>query len=352
MGWRGLLLLAVLTLAAGGHQGADDARSRWAKKTPEEQALLRQRFEELQKLSPDDRRVLDARVRKLKDLERRLEAELTPEDRNRMRSLDHGDRRKMVHAQIKDALREEGRRCRSRLPEDQLSRIEQAHPHERPALIHKLRKNHTRIRPWDVKRLGREIGRPDTELKGLSDLSPDQLEALALEWNRERIDRVVAEHGAPPGLTAEEFQAWRSLDHDDFYRRWRSLAPPPPFGLSSREGPRPPFSPAMRQTLETLRTVRSLSKPCMSDRVDLADEPQDARERALLDRGRERVLEYLEGSSFADAEELGKLRGLGGHEFHRALGELLQRKAQEAGLEHSFQPRGWGRGGRRTRPDR
>ena len=290
------------------------------------------------------------RARKLKELEHRIESDLPAEARARLRDLDPWERRRVVHGEIRDALRDQGRRCRSRLPTEPLSEIASAPRCDRPVLIHQLRRDHARLRARDVKRLGRDIGKPEAELEALEGLPTERLTALALDWNRERIDRVVADHGPPPGVSSREFEAWRELDHEEFYRRWRDLEPPPPFGYSARSGSRSGFSSHMRSVSEHLRNLRELSEPTWEDRIDLAGAPPDEREQALMARGRKRVLDYLERSGFASPEELEGLRACQGRAFGEALEAFHGEQAERAGLECSRgRPSHGGR--RRSTPD-
>ena len=308
-------LIFVMLLGGGvpsAQQGSrtENNRARWEKKDAKERAVLRERFAELKKLSPEEREGLETMARKLKKKKQTVRDGLPRDVRVRMAEMPRKERDDLFSAHFRDVLRHEGESIRPLLPEEVVAKIEREPPSRRAfSLDRHLRENRS-IEERDVRRLGKELGRTEAQLRELEGLDPAVLEDRALTWNREHIDRCVAEKGVPPGMTEDEYALLRGKPHAEFYRRWRDLDPPPQYSSSKRRKRDriKELAPEARERVKLLREAHQLTELTLEDRLRFSNLSEDERREAAGAFIRGRVLEFLEQNPLLGPEDMETLR--------------------------------------------
>jgi len=173
-----LILLLALGLGAGGQRGAP--------RTPEEVARIEQLRGEFEQLGPETRRKLLARAHALRERERQLERELSPELRERFEVADPAEARRLWHKHMKERFRESGKKLYERLPGPLRRQLENASPAERRALIESLLSNPEGIGPRLLRRLDERMGVPPSERPRHEKLKPLERLRRLHELDRER----------------------------------------------------------------------------------------------------------------------------------------------------------------------
>ncbi|MEM7305236.1 MAG: hypothetical protein AAF682_01135 [Planctomycetota bacterium] len=353
-----IALLCLVPCAAA--QGKGGIQERWEQKSSEEREVLRRRFEQLKKLPPEAREVLEERARKLKNLEEELHDALPEQARREMEDLGPRERDALVREELKENLRAEGRRRRGKLPPERLAEIEDAPAHRRPLLVDRLLRDQRPVRVRDVERLGKELGKGSGELAGLKGLAREALEERALLWSRERIDRVVAQLGPPPGVSENEYRSWQGLAHREFFRRWRDHEPPQHYSRCDDKDAGFGLGPEMRRAWEQLHDLRRVAKPRMEDRLEYSELSRSERRARIQERVRERVLRFIGEQELLGPDEVERLRGLTGKDFERGVEEAIRSRERELGVPARSgdrdrggrdKKRGWGRGSRHRRDE-
>lgn len=345
-----LVALASPALAQGDR--LPDARERWEAKSPEAQALLRDRYERLRSLSSEERAALEDRLERLQHLrESTLEA-LPPSTKERMHALPPEAREVLVREHVTQAARSVGRRMREKLPAELLVELEGASPFERMRRLREYRSelHHRRGGPA-VEHLCQRLGIPPAEVEELRQLSPEERAARIPGLRRQEIRRRVGEDGLPPWLESEHWTELEGLSDEAFMEAWHASSPfggfpgggelpgrPTGTGVPGGPGrpmaPRTPGASAEPWGLGDLEhrgerpdpawwQLRHLLHPRFEDRVALSHLDPLERERSLEGRIKERVLQHLEGHALLEPAELERLRSLDGPAFSLAVRELL-----------------------------
>jgi hypothetical protein len=233
-----LVLLAVVVLAAlpataaAQRRGSDHSqqRERWMQMSEEERAVLRKRYEELKRMSPEVIEELTERARGLKHFENGLRKAPPPDLERRLRGRPRADCDREVRRYMRDRSSDFGRHMREKLPPELRERFEKASHEERIRILHELR--HDPSHRDRFRRALQELGR-ELELT-----AEEQEEILALPWEarKERmmhlhrlfIVQEIEANGLPEGITAEEWASWKELSPREFLHRTRAFAEPPP----------------------------------------------------------------------------------------------------------------------------
>ena len=223
---RRLLFTLVLCLVTLGGFAAPQAdrgpdfvalRARWERKSPEERALLRQRFEELSRLRPEAREELQRRARVLTGDLRTLESEPPPWVRERLDGARPGERDRELRRCLEDHHRRRGSDLRARMPADLVARLEAATTDEERALV--FRELHQRAReemfPYFVERIARRLELDAAEVERLKATPSAEREAVIRGLKR----RMIVERGKPKSVSEADWDSWQALDDAEFLRR-------------------------------------------------------------------------------------------------------------------------------------
>lgn len=160
------LLLTLLVLFLGGQS------QRGAPRTPEETARIERLRGEFEELDPEARRKLLARAHALRERERKLERELSPELRRRFEEGDPAECQRLWRQHVKERFRQGGKQLYERLPPLLKRELERATPEERRALLERLLADPDGLGARLARRLSERLGVPPGELRRYEDLKP------------------------------------------------------------------------------------------------------------------------------------------------------------------------------------
>ena len=179
----------VLPLLAGGTPGQRDTRT----PTPEERARIERLRGEFEHLAPEARKKLLARAHALRERERQLERELTPEARQRFDQGSPEENRRAWHSHVRERIRTSGRELYEKLPGHLRRRLERLDPEERRALVERLLSDPEGLGARTLRRLSEHLALPEGERRHFEELSPLQrlrrLHELERETRAERRAR-------------------------------------------------------------------------------------------------------------------------------------------------------------------
>lgn len=181
-----VLLALLVTFLGGGAQ-------RGAPHTPEEVARIERLRGEFERLEPEARRKLLARAHALRERERQLERELSPELRRRFEEGDPAECRRLWRQHVKERYRQSGKQLFERLPPDLRRQLEQATPEERRALLERILSDPDGLGARLSRRLCERLGVPPGERRRYEELKPVErlrrLHELDREQRRKRRGR-------------------------------------------------------------------------------------------------------------------------------------------------------------------
>jgi hypothetical protein len=245
-----LALAALCALApASAALAQEGPRQRWEQLSPEEQALLRERFQQFEGLDPAQRDELLRRHARLRAEQERVLARLPEDARQRLATLDPERRRQVLLDLAHAELLRRGARLRARLPQEMVERLEQAPPQERRALMRDylegLRGQSGRpprpgLRPPGAPRPAgppppltpttrdtlRDVAHPDPEwILELADLPPLERRRQVEARVRERVLGVLRDSAE---LTPEQLGRLEALRGPPFREALRRLLGSPP----------------------------------------------------------------------------------------------------------------------------
>lgn len=289
-----LALLAALPAAGQSGAQGPSALERWRELSPERRAALRERFQDFQAMDEAQRVELRARHERLREAERRVEAELDPQAAEELRRLGPDERRAFLHERLTHEFGRCGRRVAGLLPDDVRARLESAGPEERMHLMRELRGRHERGElERGLDELGRKLGLPEAEIAAFAELAPEARKQKLFELRRREVDERVAREGPPSWIPADEWHAMQQLDDREFCARLRSCR-----GRDrGDESPDRELGRLLRPDLEWLRELEAV--------------PEAERRAEIERRIAARVLGWLERHPEAPlAADLERLRAL------------------------------------------
>lgn len=309
----------------------EKARQRWERLTPDDQARFRDRYERYRALSEEERLVLAERAARLHEAKERLRAEMSDELRAKLAGLDPRRRDAVLNELVQNELRERGARIREKMPAALLERLENTEPAARARFLSDYQQRaRERATREAIDKLGAKLGLEARDVAALKDLPGPQRSAKVLELAQKLSLQDVAEFGLPPGLSENEWKAWRALPPGEFVERvqrhrhehgWRGSSRGPDDERGEpREGP-PPMSHAL---LEALR-------PRTEDVLSFGNLPAAERRQRLFELRRARVLALLCERGAVDDARLQELSRSTEPELYKALQELFPRRASRKG---------------------
>ena len=364
---KSLLLILALSLGAplaGAQEGPDpkaapaeatapkaeatkDSSSgieRWKAKTPEEQALLRERFEALRALTPEQREALHVRARGLEAERRELQRDLSPELQQRLGGLPPWERDRILREQQLTDSKRRGSSLRRTLAPEHREFVEGLVGGGRPPhpddVRHRLRGHFGDEVIEHMRTEGQLDAAQLDELERLE--GPERMQRfLAIE--RERLVLRVAEQGLPEGITDKQWTKLQTEPEDErFMKRAGKL------GLTLFDGPprrgggrrghaqqglapdAPAWAPGF---LEAMR-------PTLRDRIEVRDLDHSERKAAMDVRVAGRMRGYLADKDWFPAERQAQLGELGDRELIQSLEGFLEETVFSAGGRRSWHDRG------------
>jgi hypothetical protein len=359
--------------AAPNRQGdLDGARERWKQLTPEQRAELQRRFEHFKRLGEDERARLRGRFEHLGLVKRRAVEELPEDVRRDLEALAPPARGEVLREVAAERLSEHVRDVLELMPPHVRTEYEAATADERRQLVRNFARQLNERARHELLRLGRELQLDPARVEALSKLEPHELGREVLKLKRESLERMVAERGLPPFVSAEQWAELRSLQGPDFFHRWGALhggraphershlelgpkgepeggreggrelgaerrpgagAPQgahgggPPGGRDGAGAPRNERGAEARDRsprAERLRAMRDAVRPDPAWFVELSRVDHEERRKVIGERLRERALKFLAGApELVAPEQLEQLRREHGGRFHEVLKRLL-----------------------------
>jgi len=320
-----LRAIAALLLAASalpGPAGGDDRpspsieslRARWERFTPEQKERARSRYEKYLAMSEEERQQLARSARALRERVERVQEEIESKVPGPAADLGPEKRRAIAREIVADQSRELGARIRTRFPVQWIERIQNAAPEERARLLRQFQiQQRDRFARFAIGELGRRLELPSEEIARMQTLPGEERGRAVLELRQRLSAREVHEHGLPPGITPEQWNAWLALSPEEFFevfqRYWfsrvESLA-------------------ASRERAESLRELAEAAHPRVDEALALADLTPVERGARLAAAKRARCMRVLAERELLTPAELEDLAAVSQREFFERVRQLLR----------------------------
>ena len=276
MGALGVLVSAALGASAAKQQASigspaalDDQQrtrllERWRSMNDATRARMVTRFEQLQKLAPDERQRAMQRARRLMDEVEATEKALAPEERAALSSLSREERRRVLRGLFGDDARKTAAWMRRSLTEEELTSIESLNAPERSLAIRRWRRRATDEAFRELGRRGGEIGLKPEAVEAWR-ASPPEARRDGLISEVRRLCQEYVEGGQlPEGLTQDAWEYMNAGSDEQFvrglkrvFRRDPSFAIPPERWEELRR----------RRSAQALQ-LAALSEPSISQRAE------------------------------------------------------------------------------------
>ena len=362
---------------AGQRPAESTAEQRWKNKSEDERRVLLERYEQLRRLSPEDREALHQRARELADQRRDLESELDPGTRRNLDDLPPHERARILREHQVAERRRAGEELRESLDQGPREMVEDLVDHRGgpPRPFHEKRDELRGVLSDKVvKRFG-ELGQlsPEEQQRLLKLPEPERIhETLVIKRNR--ILEGVTKTGLPEGVTDQQ---WQSMLEEPSVVRFLKLARKRGFdqhlglgrldkhepggrkgpgGPDSERGPRggpegvpgrgPGGGPGSldegrpgkesagsgrRGSEDTaqdkgFRELADLLRPTLDDRLATSELPFAERRRVMSDRLRQRAAAFLLDHAILSNEERQALKELEEEAYVEYLVELVHER--------------------------
>jgi len=298
----------------------ESLRARWERFTPEQKERARSRYERYLAMSEEERQQLARSARALRERGERVQEELDAKAPERAADLEPEKRRTLVREIVAEQSRELGARIRSRVPVPWVERIQNAPPEERARLLREFQnQQRNRIARFAIGELGQRLGLPSQEIARMQTLPGEERVQAVLELRQRLSAREVDEHGLPPGITPEQWNAWIALPPEEFFEVFQR------YWLSRVES-----LAASRDRVEALRELLEAAHPRVEESLALADLTPADRGARLADAKRARCMKVLRERELLTPAELEALAPKSHHEFFEKVRQLLRPSARPA----------------------
>lgn len=311
------------------------ARVRWSRLSKEDQALMRGRYEELQKLDPEQVAILRERSRQLERWKRRLYEELPEEELEELEELPELERPRALRQRLAAETALFGAHMRRLIPEDVLEDLREASPDDREAMMVSIRSRMlNEYGPRIARAAGSQIGMSTEEINGVLALEPDERRVRLVGMQRRRHEVAVRDQGLPPWLTQRQWDRMAQLPDSAFVSRWAKLRE------RSREH-------ALRDENNAPEVLWTLLHPDPELDQALAEFPPEERPARASEAIRERALPALKRSRLFPRERLRELESLEPGPFVDTARSWMRRQGivpRPDGPRHESRPGPEGRG--------
>lgn len=323
---------AVEALPAAQRESAlDNARKRWETLTTEERTSALTRYEQFARLGPVEREELVERARRMRETTQRVQSELPPPVRERLRQLEPDKRREAMREIVTDEARARGQEIRAKVPDAWLDRLEAARPEERPAILAQFRDRHLkRIADFAIERIGASLALDAAERERLRALPMQERVQAVLDLRKRALEKDASENGLPPGMTAEDWKELVRLEPEAFFARMqdyrRKRVASEPSGEGTPDAPATSSDPTALtpQRREGLQRLLRAVQQQAEDVIELVDLPKEERRTRLFELRRARCIEILRAYRLVPPEKLGEMETMGEKRLHEVLRHVLQ----------------------------
>ncbi len=278
-----------------------ELRQRWEALSEKERARLRERFAELERLSPEERDRMQRRAKRLGEIARHLYRSLDEDERAKLDQLDPDKRREVLREMAAEHARKMGQRILALLPAEDRERLLRARPEDREIFFLEFRQRQLRRLDEIIRRQAKNY-LSDAERERLAGLSQAERRAKYLDFYKRHVRHWVAEHGLPDGVTPERWKALQEMPPIVFNLAWERIRERQ--GLPSAMRPEQ-ATPGARRLFEAYWAGEE------RDRIDLEQlDPQERVQRQELWRKRRvlAVARELEAEGILRPEELRMLQ--------------------------------------------
>jgi hypothetical protein len=314
-------LLAVVcaflgSAGAGQEHGPslDSLRARWERFTPEQKERARERYERYLAMSEEEREQLAQSAQRLRQRADRVQEEIEARAPDRIAALPPETKRAIARELVAEQSREIGARIRSRVPGHWIERIQNARPEDRARFLRQFQvQQRDRVARFAIGELGRKLEMPGEEIARLQEQPGEERGKKVLELRQRLSALEVHEHGLPPGITPEQWEAWLALPPEDFFEVFQR------YWLSRVE--QVPKSPEM---VEALGELHDAARPRVEEVLALADLTSAERWNRIAASKRERCLQVIRERALLSSEEIDALAAKGNHEFFEGVRRLLR----------------------------
>lgn len=331
---RFLIALTVLCMAGLAFQRMDpermqQLRERWASMSTEDRQRMRERWDRFQQMRPEERSAILDNARALEAMQQRIEAALTPEQRQRWERLSIERKREL----IREMFHGIGSRMKERLPPEIVERMRNANPEQRQQIYLEAKKS---LVEGFVRERGLPAGVSAERWAELQALEPKAFMDATREHFRSHMSRGGPERRWEGPERGPERSPERGTERGT--ERGAERSPERPRGERG-DGKRPEFprdgaGPRDEQEHQRMHRLRDAWHPRPGDILDFADlEPAERAER-VRERVRERLLQTLVSEGQLSVEEAGRLKALPKEQFEQEL-----RKHAPGGSERRNGPR-------------
>ncbi len=300
------VVLALCTPRASSQSSSDPApdtaAERWRALSPEERERLRDRYERYRALTDEERVELVERARHLKAAGVRVQRELSKAQYDRLERLPAEQRREVVRDLVEGEARDIAQRIRGKLPEQWLAELEKATPEERARfLVEFKQRQQGRMTKIALQALGEKQSLPQAEIDEYKALPEPAREAKVLELR----ERANARGGLPSGLTPKEWDEWKDLPPEDFFRRMTEHL----LKLRAARAPTDDLRPIDRtpRSEEALRRLEDAIRLRPDEVMDLAELPPNARKDRIFQATRKRALAIIREKRLMSSERIQEL---------------------------------------------
>ena len=308
---------------------SESPNERWQRLTDAERAELRARFEAYQRLGPREKHELVERANRLRATSDDVQRELPAHVRERLDELQPERRREALREIVGGEARERGRDVREKMPGAWVTRLEQAGPEERLAILAEFKETQIkRLCEMALKKLAPALGLDEAELQRTLALPLEQRAAAVLELRKRAHQLAAAENGLPLGMTASDWRQLQTLDPERFFARLQDVRRRALADKAAREEWQAlsPEERASRITPGRLEGLQRLSvdvRPRPEDVVDTMDLSAENRAANVFARRRERCLDIIRAYQLVGPARLAEIEALDEGDFIGAMRKLL-----------------------------
>lgn len=321
---RALLIVLIGSFSAAApalaeaEDTADDRRAAWEKLDPEERIALRERYERLRAMSPEEReRALTLARRMRREAEATLRS-LEPAERAEIEALDPAERGRVLRSLIADRARMMATRLQAYLTDEERAQLGRADAIERSRILGRVRTRIMEQLPGKARRTAEALRLSPREIERLSSADPEELRAAMIGLARRRAAQITAKQGLPEGVTQAEWDRVLDLPDGQFVRALQRLrASHPELGVPARRVDR-----ARRRQSALASQLRSLGTPSTRDRLSAPEASERVQSRRAVLRNRAKIEGLVERRMQLSADAVLAVRGLGDDAFvsmHRRL---------------------------------
>lgn len=221
----------------------EQARQRWDELSPTERQNVRKNYRRWKEMSEEQRQELRRRAAQLKTQRDKVKRELPADVKQDLEKLDRRKQQQVLRDLTEASVKENGRRIRSKMPQDFMQRLEATPAEARPEMLRRFKKRQRgRVSRAALQILGKQLELAEEEIRRLQAEPEDRRARAVLEMRHRLSKEDMPEGGLPFGMTWEQWDEWSRLSPEEFFgrivefRQQRTQALRRQRGLSAQRG--------------------------------------------------------------------------------------------------------------------